>query len=195
MESVLRADPKFTISSVQLLNRVWLFVTPWTAAQLLPCPSPTPRACSNSCPSSRWCHSLYPSDIYTIQDSISLFLSPNTIDHREYYQKRSSTTKNIKKGPDEMSKSSRGHDLHIRVDDPQTRGYSQLQKFCPRSEGSEPHGRLPSLWVLRREDQPPGRLALGSQRVVGDGDCSSGFALNGAQSGSQGRRSLRRGLG
>ena len=114
MESVLRADPKFTISSVQLLNRVWLFVTPWTAAQLLPCPSPTPRACSNSCPSSRWCHSLYPSDIYTIQDSISLFLSPNTIDHREYYQKRSSTTKNIKRGPDEMSKSSRGHDLHIR---------------------------------------------------------------------------------
>ena len=23
----------------------------------LPCPSPTPRACSNSCPLSRWCHS------------------------------------------------------------------------------------------------------------------------------------------
>ena len=23
----------------------------------LPCPSPSPRACSNSCPSSRWCHS------------------------------------------------------------------------------------------------------------------------------------------
>ena len=22
----------------------------------IPCPSPTPRACSNSCPSSRWCH-------------------------------------------------------------------------------------------------------------------------------------------
>ena len=22
----------------------------------LPCPSPTPRACSDSCPSSRWCH-------------------------------------------------------------------------------------------------------------------------------------------
>ena len=22
----------------------------------LPCPSPTPRACSNSCPSNRWCH-------------------------------------------------------------------------------------------------------------------------------------------
>ena len=24
---------------------------------MLPCPSPTPRACSNSCPPSRWCHS------------------------------------------------------------------------------------------------------------------------------------------
>ena len=30
---------------------VQLFATPWTAR--LPCPSPTPRACSNSCPSSQ----------------------------------------------------------------------------------------------------------------------------------------------
>ena len=32
---------------------------PWTAARLqdrLPCPSPSPRACLNSCPSSWWCH-------------------------------------------------------------------------------------------------------------------------------------------
>ena len=29
----------------------------------LPCPSPTPRACSNSCPSSGWCH---PSDLKTM---------------------------------------------------------------------------------------------------------------------------------
>ena len=27
----------------------------------LPCPSPTPRACSNSCPSSWWCHPTMPS--------------------------------------------------------------------------------------------------------------------------------------
>ena len=31
-----------------------------------PCPSPTPRACSNSCPSSRWCHP-------TISSSFVLF--------------------------------------------------------------------------------------------------------------------------
>ena len=34
----------------------------------LPCPSPTPRARSNSCPSSQWCHP-------TISSSVSLFSS------------------------------------------------------------------------------------------------------------------------
>ena len=37
----------------------------------LPCPSPTPRACSNSCPSSRWCHPTISSS------SISLLLLPS----------------------------------------------------------------------------------------------------------------------
>ena len=52
-------------SSVQLLSRVQLFVTPWiTACQASlsiqhaspPCQSPTPRVHSNSRSSSRWCH-------------------------------------------------------------------------------------------------------------------------------------------
>ena len=44
------------LSSIQL-SRVRLFVTPWTAQHArLPCPSSTPRACSNSCPLSQWCH-------------------------------------------------------------------------------------------------------------------------------------------
>jgi len=59
--------------SVQSLNHVQLFVTPWTTAcqaslsfnslwphglqhARLPYPSPTPGACSNSCPLSWWCH-------------------------------------------------------------------------------------------------------------------------------------------
>ena len=41
---------------VQSLSHVQLFATPWTAHARLPCPSPTPGACSNSCPSSQWCH-------------------------------------------------------------------------------------------------------------------------------------------
>ena len=42
--------------SVQSLSCVQLFVTPRTAVSRPPCPSPTPGACSNSCPLSRWCH-------------------------------------------------------------------------------------------------------------------------------------------
>ena len=41
---------------VQLLNSIWLFATPWTAAHQRPCPSLFPRACSNSRPLSWWCH-------------------------------------------------------------------------------------------------------------------------------------------
>ena len=53
---------------VQSLSRVRLFVTPWTAARQASCPSPTPRACSNSCPLSRWCHP-------TISSSVTPFSS------------------------------------------------------------------------------------------------------------------------
>ena len=38
----------------QLLSHVQLLATPWTAAARLPCPSPSPGVCSNSCPLSRW---------------------------------------------------------------------------------------------------------------------------------------------
>ena len=52
-----RFDTLYMFSSVQLLSHVWLFVSPWTAArQASACPSPTPRACSNSLPSSWRCH-------------------------------------------------------------------------------------------------------------------------------------------
>ena len=43
-------------SSVQSLSCVRLFPTPWTGALRPPCPLPTPRACSNSCPLSWCCH-------------------------------------------------------------------------------------------------------------------------------------------
>ena len=43
---------------VPSLSCVQLFVTPWTAVPRLPCPSPSPGVCSNSCPLSWWCSSL-----------------------------------------------------------------------------------------------------------------------------------------
>ena len=43
-------------SSVQLLSRVGCFVTPELQRARPPCPSPTPRVHTNSCPSSQRCH-------------------------------------------------------------------------------------------------------------------------------------------
>ena len=44
------------LSSVHSLSHVQLFVTPWKEHARTLCPSQTPRACSNSCPLSQWCH-------------------------------------------------------------------------------------------------------------------------------------------
>ena len=41
---------------VRSLSHVWLFATPWLQHTRLPCPSPSPRVCSNSCPLIQWCH-------------------------------------------------------------------------------------------------------------------------------------------
>ena len=37
------------------------------------CPSPTPRACSNSCPSSQWCHSTIPSSVVPFSSCLQSF--------------------------------------------------------------------------------------------------------------------------
>ena len=38
----------------------------------LPCPSPTPRACSNSCPLSRWCHPIISSSVFLFSSAFNL---------------------------------------------------------------------------------------------------------------------------
>ena len=64
-----------SFSSVQSLSCVWLFATPWTVAHRPPCLSPTPRACSNSCPSSRWCHPTISSSVIPFSSSVIPFSS------------------------------------------------------------------------------------------------------------------------
>ena len=49
--SVFLSSGQFSHSVVS--NSLWLHVLQYT---MLPCPWPTLRACSNSCPSSQWCH-------------------------------------------------------------------------------------------------------------------------------------------
>ena len=58
------------ISSDQLLSRVWLFATPWTAARQA---SPTLGAYSNSCPSSRWCHPTISSSVIPFSSHLQSF--------------------------------------------------------------------------------------------------------------------------
>ena len=38
-----------------------------------PCPSPTPRACSNSCPSNQWCHSTISSSVIPLSSCLQSF--------------------------------------------------------------------------------------------------------------------------
>ena len=38
-----------------------------------PCPSPTPRACSNSCPSSQWCHPTISSSVVPFSSCLQSF--------------------------------------------------------------------------------------------------------------------------
>ena len=48
-------------------------VTPWTAAPRFPCPSPSPRACSNSCPSHLWCHPIISSSVVDFYSCLQSF--------------------------------------------------------------------------------------------------------------------------
>ena len=41
----------------------------------LPCPSSTPRGCSNSCPSSRWCHPTISSSVLPFSSRLQSFLA------------------------------------------------------------------------------------------------------------------------
>ena len=56
--------------SVQLFSLVQLFVTPWTAARQA---SPSTGACSNSCPSSWWCHPTISSSVVPFSSRLQSF--------------------------------------------------------------------------------------------------------------------------
>ena len=61
--------------SVQSLSHVRLFVTPWTADSRPPCPSPTTRVYSNSCPLSRWYHPVISSSVIPFSCPLSFPVS------------------------------------------------------------------------------------------------------------------------
>ena len=74
----------YVFSSVQLLSCVWLFATPWTA-ECPPCPSPTPRACSNSCPLSRWCHPTISSSVIPFSSCLQYFPASGSFPMNQFF--------------------------------------------------------------------------------------------------------------
>ena len=60
-------------SSVRWLSRVQLFVTPWLQHTRLPCPSPTPRAYTKSCPLHQWCHPTISSSVIPFSSCLHSF--------------------------------------------------------------------------------------------------------------------------
>ena len=68
---LLKCDIDIVVG-VQLLSRVQPFATRLKHTRL-PCPSPSPRACSNSYPLSRWCHPMISSSIVPFSSSLQSF--------------------------------------------------------------------------------------------------------------------------
>ena len=84
-----------------------LFVTPWTIQctsvqfwhsvmydslwlhglqhDRLPCPSPTPGACSNSCPLSRWCHPTISSSVVPFYSCLQSFPTSGSFPMRQFF--------------------------------------------------------------------------------------------------------------
>ena len=55
----------------------------WHAS--LPCPSPTPGACSNSCPSSRWCHPTISSSVISFSSHLQSFPGSGSFPMNQFF--------------------------------------------------------------------------------------------------------------
>ena len=52
---------------------------------MLPCPSPTPRACSNSCPSTQQCHPIIPSSVITFSSCFQFFPASGSFPMSQFF--------------------------------------------------------------------------------------------------------------
>ena len=64
---------------VQSLSHVWLFATPWLQHVRPPCPSVSPRVCSNPCPLSRCCHSAILSFVVPFSSCLQSFSASGSL--------------------------------------------------------------------------------------------------------------------
>ena len=70
---------------VKLLSHVQLFVTPWTAACQASLSFTSPRACSNSCLLSRWCHPPISSSVVPFSSCLQSFPASGSFPVRQFF--------------------------------------------------------------------------------------------------------------
>ena len=58
----------------------------------LPCPSPTPRACSDSCPSSWWCHPTISSSFVPFSSSLQSFPASGSFPMSQFFESDGQST-------------------------------------------------------------------------------------------------------
>ena len=64
---------------------IWHFAAPWTAAGQLTCLSPTPRACSNSCPSNWWCYPTISSSVVSFSSCLQSFQASESFQINQFF--------------------------------------------------------------------------------------------------------------
>ena len=74
-----------TSQSVQSLSRVQLFATRWTAARQASLSITKPRACSNSCPLSWWCHPTISSSVIPFSSCLQSFPASGTFPMSQFF--------------------------------------------------------------------------------------------------------------
>ena len=73
------------VSSVQSLSRVQLFGPQGLQHARPPCPSPTPGACSNSCPLSRSCHPTISSSVIPFSSCLQSFPASGSFQMSQFF--------------------------------------------------------------------------------------------------------------
>ena len=74
----------FFVPLVQSLSPVWLFATQLQHGRL-PCPSPSPRVCSNPCPLSQWCHSTISSSVVPFSSGLQSFPASGSFPMSQFF--------------------------------------------------------------------------------------------------------------
>ena len=75
-----RSSVQFSCSVVS--NSLWPHQLQHTG---LPCPSPTPGACSNPCPLSRWCHPTISFSVITFSSCLQSFLASGSFPKSQFF--------------------------------------------------------------------------------------------------------------